>query len=239
MCTVFLLHRPGHAWPVMLAANRDEMLERPWAPPAAHWPDHPDIIGGIDRMAGGTWMAINRYGVVSAVLNRVGSLGPAPGKRSRGELPLIALAGRTAAEAADIVRNLDAGQWRPFNMVVADARGGVFLAGLGSGRAEAQVLPAGLSMVTAHSPNDMNASRIARHLPVWRGARAPDSPADWGDWPALLADTGGNRAEQLCLPAEGGFGTVSSSILALSAWQEWHFRTVQPGQTPFRPVALP
>ena len=239
MCTVFLLHRPGHAWPVMLAANRDEMLGRPWAQPAAHWPEFPDIIGGIDRMAGGTWMAMNRRGVVATVLNRVGSLGPAPGKRSRGELPLIALAGGNAAEAAAIIQGLDAGEFRPFNMVLADPTGGVFLAGLGQGQARADVLPPGLSMVTAHAPNDTTAPRIARHLPRWRGARAPESLVGLGDWPALLSDGGGSRAEQLCLPPEGGFGTVCGSILALGAWQEWHFRAVQPCLTPFRAVALP
>ena len=75
MCTVVLLIRPGHAWPLVLAANRDEMLNRAWDPPAAHWPDQPDVIAGRDRSGGGTWMGVNRAGVVAAVLNRPGSLG--------------------------------------------------------------------------------------------------------------------------------------------------------------------
>ena len=91
MCTVILLRRPGHTWPLLMAANRDERIDRAWDPPAAHWPDRPGIVGGRDRSAGGTWMAANGAGVVAAVLNRPGSLGPAPGKRSRGELPLVAL----------------------------------------------------------------------------------------------------------------------------------------------------
>ena len=98
MCTVVLLIRPGHAWPLLLAANRDERLDRAWDPPAAHWPDQPDVVAGRDRSGGGTWMGVNQAGVVAAVLNRQGSLGPAPGKRSRGELPLLALATPTAAE---------------------------------------------------------------------------------------------------------------------------------------------
>jgi uncharacterized protein with NRDE domain len=55
MCTFILLLRPGTRWPVLVAANRDEMLDRIWAPPAAHWPDQPGIVGGLDRLAGGTW----------------------------------------------------------------------------------------------------------------------------------------------------------------------------------------
>ena len=54
MCTVVLLTRPGHPWPLVLAANRDEMLERAWDPPAEYWPDQPGVIAGRDRTGGGT-----------------------------------------------------------------------------------------------------------------------------------------------------------------------------------------
>src|SRR5450755_2195176 len=77
VCTVVLLIRPGHAWPLILAANRDERLDRLWDPPAAHWPDQPGVIAGRDRSGGGTWMGVNRHGVAAAVLNRPGSLRPA------------------------------------------------------------------------------------------------------------------------------------------------------------------
>src|SRR6266568_2551447 len=119
MCTVVVLFRPLHAWPVILLANRDEQLDRAWDPPAAWWPDHPGIVAGRDRTAGGTWMGVNANGMTAAVLNRPGSLGPAAGKRSRGELPLLALAETTASAAIDAVASLDAGQWRGFNLVIA------------------------------------------------------------------------------------------------------------------------
>src|SRR5271167_2972145 len=120
MCTVVTLFRPGHPVPLLLAANRDEMILRAWDPPAAYWPEQSGVVAGRDRSGGGTWMGINRAGVVAAVLNRVGSLGPAPGKRSRGELPLLALRHGTAGEAAEALSRLDAGLWRSFNLVVAD-----------------------------------------------------------------------------------------------------------------------
>jgi len=233
MCTVILLHRPGLAWPVMVAANRDERLDRAWDPPGPYWPG---LIGGRDRLAGGTWMAVNRHGVMAAVLNRVGSLGPGPGKRSRGELPLLALQAASAAAAAEIVAGLDCGLYRPFNMVLADRNGGVFAAGLGEGRAEVTVLPEGLSMVTAYPPNDPASARTARHLPRWRAAAAPLSPEDWGAWPALLADSGGGAAEALNVPPRDGFGTVSSSLLALGATTRWDFAAAPPDRAPFRPV---
>ncbi|WP_200306562.1 NRDE family protein, partial [Paracraurococcus ruber] len=170
MCTVILLHRPGHPWPVLIAANRDERLDRPWDPPAEWWPDRPRVVGGRDRLGGGTWMAA-RGGMVAAVLNRPGSLGPAAGKRSRGDLPLLALEAGSAAAAAARLAALPAEDWRPFNMVLADRAGGVFLRGLGADRAAAVPLPPGLAMVTAHDPNDLASPRTARHLPRFRAVR--------------------------------------------------------------------
>src|SRR6195952_3837789 len=141
MCTVVVLIRPGHAWPLMLAANRDERLDRAWDLPGEYWPERPGVVAGRDRLGGGTWMGVNRHGVVAAVLNRQGSLGPAAGKRSRGELPLMALAGSSATAAAEALAQHDAAQWRSFNLVLAGRAGAIFLRGLGAGRMEWRALP--------------------------------------------------------------------------------------------------
>lgn len=246
MCTVILLRRPGESWPLLLAANRDERTDRAWDAPGRHWPEHRYVIGGRDREAGGTWMAVNRAGVVAAVLNRPGSLGPAPGKRSRGELPLMALAGRTAREAAELIEALDASAWRPFNMVIADAWHAFFLRGEGGATVESIALPEGVSMVTAHDPNDMTSPRIARHLPRFRDAPTPDpSTGDWASWETLLGDDGYGpdigRAEALHVPAEGGFGTVSSSLLGAAAGGAllWRFAAGPAGGAPYETVAFP
>lgn len=237
MCTVILLRRPGARWPLLLAAHRDERLDRAWDPPAEYWPGR---VGGRDATAGGTWMAMSRAGLVAAVLNRPGSLGPAPGKRSRGELPLIALEGASAADAAARIAALDAGLWRPFNLVLADARTAWFVAGLGEGNPRAEELGAGVSMVTAHPPNDLSSPRTARHLPRFQAA-APPEPPDWGDWPALLADSDGGVAEALNVPPIGGFGTICASLVALGEGGErlWHFAPGPPDRTGFAPLPLP
>ncbi len=236
MCTLILLHRPGHAWPVLVAANRDERLDRAWDWPGKYWPG---ITGGRDRAGGGTWMALNRHGVMAAVLNRAGSLGPAPGKRSRGELPLLALQADSAASAASLAAEWDAGAWRPFNLVLADRAGGWFVAGLGGGRPEAERLPAGVSMITSHPPNAPGSPRVARHLPLWRRTQAPESPDDWGLWPVLLADRNGGPAEALNVPPRGGFGTVCAALLALGDVARWDFAAGPPHTAMFRPVAPP
>lgn len=242
MCTFLCLWRPGHAWPLLVAANRDEKLDRPWAPPGAHWPDHPGIVGGLDLTAGGTWMALGPNGVLAAILNRPGSLGPEAGKRSRGELPLVAAAAASAAAAVAGITAIDAGQWRPFNMVIADRQGAWFVKGLGAGRPEAARLEPGYAMVTAQDPNDLASPRIARHLPLFQAARPPDPDSgEWRGWEERLADGTGRGAEALCVPPVNGFGTVSASLAGLAAdgRRHWRFCAAPPGQAAFTPVALP
>jgi hypothetical protein len=239
VCTVVLLIRPDHAWPLILAANRDEMLDRAWDPPAAHWPGQPGVVAGRDRSGGGTWMGVNHHGVVAAVLNRQGSLGPAAGKRSRGELPLLALAHPTAVEAAAAIAAQDAGAWRSFNLVLADRTGAVFVRGLGHGHAEVQPFAPGLHMVTAHDPDDPDSPRVARHLARFRAAQPPE-PGDWQAWQTSLADRSGPSGEQINVVPRAGFGTVCSSLLALPAAGPpiWQFAPGAPHAAPFQPLTL-
>src|SRR6266481_1460273 len=84
MCTLVILRRPEHRWPVLIGANRDEMIDRPSQPPGRHWPDRAEVVAGLDLLAGGSWLGLNDWGVAAAVLNRQGSLGPATGLRRRG-----------------------------------------------------------------------------------------------------------------------------------------------------------
>ncbi|HEX6113335.1 MAG TPA: NRDE family protein [Geminicoccaceae bacterium] len=127
MCTLVLSRRPGAAWPLLLAANRDELADRPALPPARHWPDRAEVVAGMDLQAGGSWLGINDHGVVAGVLNRPGTLGPAAGKRSRGELVLEALDHADAAAAAHALSDLDPDAFRPFNLVIADNRDAFWL----------------------------------------------------------------------------------------------------------------
>lgn len=192
---------------VFAAANRDEMTNRPWEPPAEYWPG---ICGGRDSLAGGTWLALNRNGVMAAVLNREGTLGPAPGKESRGRLPLRALQYAGAGEAAEAIGALDAGAYRAFNLVLADAGAAFFIRGLGVGHPDIVPLAPGVHMVTAGEPDDVSRPRIARHLQHFQAAPF----ARWGE---LLADSSGGRADQINIRADqnNGFGTVCASIVSL------------------------
>jgi hypothetical protein len=242
MCTVVVLVRPGHDWPVLMAANRDEMVARAWDEPAAYWPDRPAIIAGRDRAAGGTWLGINRSGVVAAVLNRPGSLGPAPGRRSRGMLPLLALDHATAAAGCAAIRAEDAGAYRSFNMVVADRHGAWFIRGVEAGRPHVLPLAAGLQIVTAHDPNDPASARATRHLPRFAAAAPPDPDRDdWTAWTACLADRSGPPGSEINVPERGGFATICASLIGLPADgpARWRFAAGPPDRTEFIEVGRP
>lgn len=239
MCTVVLLLRPGHDWPVLLAANRDERVDRAWDLPAAHWPEQPGTVAGRDRLGGGTWMAM-RGGVVAAVLNRPGSLGPEAGKLSRGRLPLLAVAENSGAAAAAAMGAVDGMAYRTFNMVVAD-RGGAWFIRLEHGAPDVRALPPGLHMMTAHDPNDPSSARVRTHLPRFAAAEVPNpGRGDWSAWLALLADRSGPREAAVNVAACDGFGTVCSSFAAIPASGPpvWLFAAGPPDRAPFLPVAL-
>lgn len=222
MCSVVFLRRPDHSWPLIIGANRDEMMDRPWRPPARHWPDR-DVVGGFDELAGGTWLGLNDMGVIAGVLNRPGTLGPAAGLRSRGELPLEALDHADAAGAASALSRLNSAAWRPFNLFVADNRDAFWvrsIGGGGSGSISVAEIPIGLSMLTAHDLNDMRSARIRFFMPRFKAAAAPDPDrGDWSAWEALLTsreaepEAGPQGAMMIVTP--GGFGTTSSSLIAL------------------------
>ena len=235
MCSIVLRISDGG---VLVGANRDEMLDRAWDPPGPFWPELPGVVAGRDRIAGGTWLGMNRLGLngrgmMAAVLNRTGTLGPAPGKRSRGELALLALGETSLAAAGARILALDAGAYRSFNLVLADAGGALFFRGLESGAPEPQTLPQGTWMITSGEPNDAASPRIARHLPKFGLAPA-------ASWPVLLADNAPPEASALNIPPHDGFGTVSAALITLSrsAPPSWLFAAGPPHRARFEAVLL-
>lgn len=252
MCILVILRRPDHPrWPLLIGANRDEMRQRPWSPPDAHWPEHPDILGGLDRIGQGSWLAMSRGGVLATVLNRTGTLGGQPGKRSRGTLPLLALRASTAREAVDRLKaGVDPEDYQACNLVVADRGGDAFWIVLDPerigtpGMAVVEV-PCGLSILSSGDLNDTAQKRVVAHLPRFRTADAPrPEVGDWHAWRALLGNREPVVADQknsaLCFQLASGFGTVSSSLIALAGdggGDRWLFAPGPPDVTDYVPVS--
>jgi len=93
MCTVSWLHTENG---YDLLCNRDEKHARqPAAPPTIHESGGVRYIAPTDGDGGGTWIAVNEYGLTFALLNRAGVA--SGGTRSRGHL-VTALAGATSLD---------------------------------------------------------------------------------------------------------------------------------------------
>jgi hypothetical protein len=239
MCTVVIRFSPADPWPLLIAANRDEQVDRPWDPPRRHWVERPMVTAGRDRLAAGTWLGINDYGLVAGVLNRRGSLGPARGFRSRGEIPLEALDHASAKTAALALGDLDPRAYRPFNAFVADAEAVFWLRSSGDGKGvDVTPVPSGLSMITASDMNDPASDRIGYYLERFRAAPVPrPDEDDWSGWETLLGSRahapGAGPEGALYIETERGFGTVSSSLIALPTPGDgktpiWRFTSERP-----------
>jgi hypothetical protein len=250
VCTLVFLFRPGHAWPAIVGANRDEMIDRPWQPPARHWPDRPEVVAGRDELAGGSWLGINDFGVVAGVLNRHGSLGPAPGQRSRGELVLEALDHADARAAAEALAAIEPKAYRTFNLIVADNRDAFWLRHADpSGTLPVTLLPvpAGLSMIASGDLDDPETPRIQRYRPLFAAAAPPDpGRGEWSSWERLLLDESpdGENGEPgaMRFVTGRGFGTVSSALIAIPAIERpdlkpvFRFAAHRPDAAPWRDV---
>jgi uncharacterized protein with NRDE domain len=99
VCLLIVLAQTHPDFPLIVAANRDELFDRPAVPMTVLREAGPRILGGRDELAGGTWLAVNEAGVVAGLTNRPTVGGRDPTKRSRGELP-ITLTCHTSAAAA-------------------------------------------------------------------------------------------------------------------------------------------
>jgi uncharacterized protein with NRDE domain len=148
VCLLIALFQQIAGAPLIVAANRDERLDRPAVAMTVLREQGPRILGGRDELAGGTWLAVNSRGVVAGLTNQPSADGRDPAKRSRGELPL-AFAGHTsAAEAvAAVTARLDPGQYNPCWMLIGD-RQALFSVGIAGGaRADVEELRPGLHVL--------------------------------------------------------------------------------------------
>lgn len=116
MCLIVFAWRPGHAQPLVVAANRDEFYARP-SLPLAQWPEAPQVYAGRDLEAGGSWLGVGAAGRFAALTNIRNPQQPAA-RRSRGELVARFLCGEMPVEdyLADVVgRSLE---YAGFNLLV-------------------------------------------------------------------------------------------------------------------------
>jgi len=125
MCLLTLAIDQSRRFPLVVAANRDEFFNRPTAR-LAWWspgPGLPDILGGRDLQAGGTWLGLTAKGRMAMLTNvRAPSASQDPGAPSRGEIVQRWLAGDANADRFWMRTALSG--YNGFNLIAADFQHG-------------------------------------------------------------------------------------------------------------------
>jgi len=241
VCTFTLAWQVFADAPVVVAANRDELLGRDAEPPATRDWERP-VVAPVDAEAGGTWIGYNDAGVLVSVTNRWTDADLA-GDRSRGLLVRDALRHDSAEAAVRYVeRDLDGRAYEGFNLVAADATAALLVEW--DGRRRVGTLDPGVHVVVnvgsdgaytvpaarqaAGERQAANADRLRRHLrpEPGEGSRA------WLDRAAAAIS---DHEFGVCVHGDG-FGTRSSSLIRLGETREYEYADGPPCETDFEPV---
>ena len=150
MCTVGLCHRVFEHAPLVVAANRDEALDRPATGPQWWHPEQgAPFFAPRDEVAGGSWIGLNMHGVFVGITNRF--MAPSsPQRTSRGLLVTHALSASSADMAADLVCTWNPQDVNAFHLLVADAQSAYVLWHDGY-RIQSDALNPGIHVITEQS----------------------------------------------------------------------------------------
>ena len=143
MCLIVVGWRVHPDYPLVVAANRDEFYARPTAI-AARWPDVPQIIGGIDLEAGGTWLGITESGRFAAVTN-VREPNMAKAASSRGALTRDFLL--ADLPAGDYAAQIEGNHYAGFNLLLSDGESLLYCSNRDG---EPRALPPGIYGLSNH-----------------------------------------------------------------------------------------
>ena len=149
MCLIVLSFGQHPDYPLILAANRDEFHARP-TQDAHRWPDKPDVVGGRDLQAGGTWLALQKTGRFATVTNFRDAQPPSPKQRSRGHLVTAFL--ESDSSPRDYLGTIDENAYAGFNLIVGTASEVAYLSNREEGTRELSPGTYGLSNALLDGP---------------------------------------------------------------------------------------
>lgn len=230
MCLVVLAWQQHADYPLILAGNRDEFHGRP-TEDAHAWPDHPEITGGRDLQAGGTWLALHHNGRIATVTNFRDAQQEPAGYRSRGALVTEFLLGTSSP--LEYLESVDGKSYAGFNLLVSDGQTLGYLSNRGTGVKELgpgiygvsnalldskwdKVLRSKQSMLDLLRDDKINDTAIFRLLNDRQ--RAPAKDIESSRLPFATAHA--ISAPFIVLP---DYGTRSSSVAILDSRGRWQF----------------
>jgi len=220
MCTLIVLHRCFPDAQLVVAANRDEYLDRPTEGPALRPWNGRVLLAPRDVRAGGSWLGRSNAGLFAALTNRPVAA-PDPARRSRGLLVNDVLAAHENAEgAAKALASLPPGAYNAFNLLVADGER-AFVA-VYEGSPEVTELAPGAHVIGNADPDDRTHPKVGRILAEAEAVAAGTSAEALDRLAGLCrahVERGGNPLADTCIH-HGGYGTRSSTLLRVGSRAE-------------------
>ncbi|MGO8745284.1 MAG: NRDE family protein [Thermoguttaceae bacterium] len=212
MCVLAIQYKVARDSPLLIAANREELYDRPTQYPRIY-AGQPRLMCGVDKKAGGTWLGVNQFGLFAAVANRAKIVVP-PEPRSRGLLCRDLLNLETAVKAANYcVKELHTGKYAGANFVIADAMNAWVV--YGGDTVERIEISPGLHLIGGSRLDDLSDERqefIRRLLTLQRLDSAVAFLAVASRAFSRRSDSQGRRGVVI---HNGEYGTVSSTLLSL------------------------
>jgi len=220
VCTITLAWQTFEDAPVIVAANRDEALDRPSEPPERRAWEQP-VVAPKDAEADGTWIGYNEHGVLVAITNRW-TEASVDGDRSRGLLVRDTLDHKSAEAAVRYVeRDLDNRTYEGFNLLVVDRNSALLVEYDGSRRVSP--LGPGVHVIVNvgadgnyEIPAQRNEAGIAQaeNASRLREALTPEPGESGGEWLDRAGESISDHEYGVCLHGDG-FGTRSSSLIRI------------------------
>jgi len=234
MCLIAFAIGASKRWPLVVAANRDEFLDRPTLP-LARWTSEAgtEIFSGRDIRAGGTWLGLTVAGRI-AMLTNVRGPASLTGEKSRGELVTGWL--ESGLDAAGFMAQIDGEAYGGFNLVLGDfkSRAWHWLSNKPGPGLESSALPPGVYGLSNGALDTPWPKTLGLKKALHSALAATDEAALEAELVAALRDR--RRAGREDLPSTGvplaleealssafvdfpehGYGTRCSTVLVASA----------------------
>lgn len=213
MCLLIAFYKVFPDFPIIIGANREESYSRPSLPPQSI-NQIPKILAGKDKVAGGTWLGVNEFGLVAGITNR-GKVKFNPSLRSRGLLCLDLLKEKTAGSADKYLETAIASSpYNSFNLFYAD-RDSAYMA-VYENELLNHLLEPGIHVLVSQGLNGISDRKMKRISLLLESLPKEYSELFVSELINLLRDHDTELPDRqtICSHGETG-GTVSSTILAI------------------------
>jgi uncharacterized protein with NRDE domain len=222
--------------PLLVAANRDELLGRPNWPPAEYPAKETRVFGPRDAVAGGTWLGVNEHGLFAGITNRFG-VAPDPSRRSRGLLVTDALSKREIEDAVAKSSAHSPSEHNGFHLVLATRDSAALVYHDGASVTQKALGP-GVHVYTERSLGAANAAREHRVRRAFDALAAKSSAPSDEEIIQILSVPSTKDAPfdgTVMDVSELNYGTRSSTIIRmLPSAIEFKHADGPPTRTPYR-----